>query len=188
MLIVSCPASSKKSLGPFLYSHHQVFIYTHAYDFRKYFLVHAEEFQIFQPLFMRWRVQAQAHNLLCAPSLICCRAHLCLSFTGEPSTGPSIQMCFSRAKERRRVTSLHLLVELCLMQPKMLSALFHEGILLAHGELSGSCPKYFTVNLPSSQSNPSLYRYLGLFFPKCKSLHYEFLKVFLCQFLKPDND
>lgn len=40
---------------------------------------------------------------------ICCSAFPGLSFTGEPSTGPNIQMCFPRAKERRRITSLHLL-------------------------------------------------------------------------------
>lgn len=66
VLIASCSVTSKKCLAPF-----SLFmpsgIYTHGYDFRKSFLVRAEQFQIFQPLFMRWIVQA--YNLLCAPSL-----------------------------------------------------------------------------------------------------------------------
>lgn len=111
---------------------------------------------------------------------ICCGAHPCLSFTGEPSTGPNIQMCFPRAKERRRITSLHLLAW-CSPRCCWLFA------TRTHCWLSGTCPRYFSSNLPSSQSNPSLSGYLGLFFPKCKSLQLEFLKVLLHLFLKPDN-
>lgn len=152
MFIVSCSGTSKKSLGPLLTTSG---IYTHGYDFRKSFLFHAEEFQIIQLLLMRWIVQA--YYLLCAPSLICCSAHLCLSFTGEPSTGPSNQMCFSRAKERRRITSLHLLVEFCLRHPKILSALWHTaGFMRAYCWLMvnflGVAPRTFLQTcLPISQ-------------------------------------
>lgn len=156
---------------PFLYSRHQVFIHVD---------------KIPESLLWSRLNSSSSPNPLssdrCSKPLIifvalrwtCCSAHPCLSFTGEPSTGPSIQMCFSRAK-KRRITSLALLAGIYLMQPKMLLALCHKGMWLAHGQLAGTCLKSFSANPLSSQSTPSPYWCLRLFLPRCKTLHFELL-------------
>ena len=56
---------------------------------------------------------------------------LCASFFQEdPALDPALQMCLTRAEQRERITSLNLLVMLCLMQPRM---------LLANSKIQFSC-------------------------------------------------
>lgn len=159
LLLVLPP--ERRAWLPFLYLHHQIFIHMDMISKN-----------IFWSMLKSSRPSHSLHEMdspslqtaWCPfPDLLQCTF---LSFTGEPSTGPSIQMYFPRAKGRRRISSLCLLAEFCLIQTKMLSALCQKGTLLAHGELSGSCPEDFSAHLPSSQSNPSCMGISGVVLPQ----------------------
>lgn len=84
---------------------------------------------------------------------------------GSLELDPALQMCLNMAEERRKITSLDLMVVLSLMQPKMLLTTFVTGYI------SGSCSvcclpeppgPFLQICFPAGQS-PTYTRALGYF-------------------------
>lgn len=70
----------------------------------------------------------------------------CISCTGEPSNERSTQVYHTRAEQRERITSLDLLVLICLMQPRRLLICF-AARLFCKQVLFGYAPGGITCNV-----------------------------------------
>lgn len=83
-------------------------------------------------------------------------------------------LCLTRAEQMWRITVPDLLELLCLMQPRRLLVFFcFESTLLAHSQLVVQYPHVhsYTAAFPHPSAAPSLYWFLGLFFPSCGTSH-----------------
>lgn len=90
--------------------------------------------------------------------------------------------CTAKLERHDWITGLHpscistcgsqplMLAMLCIMQPKRQVALFATGMLLTHGQVfSTRTPRSFSQLLLSSGVTPSIYWYIGLFLPRCRT-------------------
>ncbi|XP_068788224.1 uncharacterized protein [Struthio camelus] len=132
-------------------------------------LLQAEQAQLLQSFFIGEMLQPPNH--LGSPpldSLQQCHVPLVL---GSPELDTVLQVRLHQ--ERGRITSLDLLPTLCLMHPRrplaFLATRAHCCLMLHL--LSTGTPRSFFMELLSSRSTPSLYWCMGLFLPRCRTLH-----------------
>jgi len=101
----------------------------------------------------------------------------CLSCNGECT---ALQVWHNQCcVEGRRITSLSLLTIIYLMQPRILLASFatraHCWIMVKL--VSIRTPRSFSAKLFSSWVAPSVYCCMGLFLPRCRTLHFPWLSL-----------
>lgn len=106
--------------------------------------------------------------------------HVCL-ILGHQMPDPAFQVCLTSAEQRRGITSLGLLVILCLMQPRRLLAFVSKGHGWLMVNLSPRCPRSFAAELLSRQTFCCMHWCLRLFLSRGRTWCIHLLTFFFVE-------